>query len=284
MQPRRRPCRRCALAQPREHLTRLDCGSRPPREARQAPQLPTAPAPSRAFSTTLAMVRHARAQPRPVETPSLVRIPVAVLTVLVPRRVSCRQRHGATSERRVHRGPACRYLRLPHAVARPQRRSGNRVPSGPELDAGDRGSRHRRLPRAPKPTPGLEPGTPSLRVAKFAWLFGSVKRREVRSGGIRWRHICGVRDMIRDTNRPPSSTVAPRELWGRLASLWWRRDAALVADWITSRVSLRSAERHCWWCLSRSREPPETLSGRGPWSSKGWCKTALTPGELRHTT
>jgi hypothetical protein len=90
--------------------------------------------------------------------------------------------------------------------------------------------------------------------------------------------------MIRDTNRPPSSTVAPRELWGRLASLWWRRDAALVADWITSRVSLRSAERHCWWCLSRSREPPETLSGRGPWSSKGWCKTALTPGELRHTT
>jgi hypothetical protein len=129
MQPRRRPCRRCALAQPREHLTRLDCGSRPPREARQAPQLPTAPAPSRAFSTTLAMVRHARAQPRPVETPSLVRIPVAVLTVLVPRRVSCRQRHGATSERRVHRGPACRYLRLPHAVARPQRRSATACPA-----------------------------------------------------------------------------------------------------------------------------------------------------------
>jgi hypothetical protein len=246
MQPRRRPCRRCALAQPREHLTRLDCGSRPPREARQAPQLPTAPAPSRAFSTTLAMVRHARAQPRPVETPSLVRIPVAVLTVLVPRRVSCRQRHGATSERRVHRGPACRYLRLPHAVARPQRRSGNRVPSGPELDAGDRGSRHRRLPRAPKPTPGLEPGTPSLRVAHlqvFLGPRGDARCAQVRPDGLglaEFETWLGTRiDLSRQdpalaqpaAPRPDSArTNAPALQRGSFSHLqdrssWWRRRA-----------------------------------------------------------
>ena len=57
-------------------------------------------------------------------------------------------------------------------------------------------TRCRRSRIAPPPTPSgpqaharPRTGDPFIASGQFAWLFGSVKRREVRSGGIRWDQV-----------------------------------------------------------------------------------------------
>jgi hypothetical protein len=71
-----------------------------------------------------------------------------------------------------------------------------------------------------KPTRGLEPRTPSLRVARWdgncPWYRGSV----VVSCALRSRQMCGVRDKVRDKVRGASATHAA-SLAGAVKGSWW---------------------------------------------------------------